>query len=381
MNILYDFQIFSLQKYGGISRYYYQLISCAGNHYEPKVVADYHINEILNEMHVSKPFLWNCKKSLGGKSFPGKGICCNIYNRITNYVDPWKHNQDKVISILNEKKTDVFHPTYYDDYFLSRIAKTPFVLTVHDMIHELFPELFFKDKTILLKKNLITAADHVIAVSNTTKKDILDFVDIPEKKVTVIYHASSFGKKSKYEDIPTLPKRYILFVGQRKGYKNFYFFLSAIDRFLKNDPELSVICAGKPFSIDEKKWMFEQDIPSDRILNFQVSDNELQALYIGAQFFVFPSLYEGFGIPVLEAFLSGCPVALSCKGSLPEIGGDAAVYFDPKSAIDIQHAMEQLLQNDELRGMLIRKGYERAAMFTWQQTLLQTSDVYKKVLS
>src|SRR5690606_2346406 len=232
---------------------------------------------------------------------------------------------------------DIFHPTYYDAYFLS-LLKRPFVLTVHDLTHEIYPEFFPQnDPFITHKREVIAKADHIIAISHSTAKDLQEVFGIAEKKISVIYHGYYKGHIQEDTDFP-LPARYLLYVGDRAGYKNFTRFITAVAPLLRQDKELFVICAGGgEFRLAERELFYRNGI-SENILQRSATDPQLNNMYQKAIMFVYPSLYEGFGLPILEAFSNNCPVAMSDSSCFPEVGGNAVIYFDPYSPEDMLKA-------------------------------------------
>jgi len=285
---------------------------------------------------------------------------------------------DSIIKCL-KGNYDIFHPTNYDPYFL-KINKKPFVITIHDMIHEKFPNYFANDQeTARCKKELAYKCNHIIAVSENTKKDILYFYkDIKPEKISVIYHGNSLRKVDENYSKAEYLNNYLLFIGDRIYYKNFELFITAVCKILI-EHDLYLICTGKNFSSEEIK-LFENNKISDRVKHNYVSDNKLYSLYQNAIAFIFPSLYEGFGIPVLESFAAGCPAILSNASSLPEVGGDAALYFDPNSRDDMNSAIEKVVTNSFLRDELILKGKKRLKLFDWENAALRTANVYRNLV-
>jgi len=346
MKIFYDYQIFSTQRYGGISRYFY---------------------EIMKDKDYILPIVFNRNAYLKkGINFKGQ---TRIYNTI-NFI--------LTISYLKKSQYDIFHPTYYNPYFLKYI-KTPFVLTIHDMIHERFPKLMNpNDKTAIRKKLLANKAQRIIAVSNKTKEDVIKILNIPESKVDVIYHGSDFNKiNSNKEFSKKLPKRYIIFTGNRRGYKNFHNFVESIKDFLKKE-DLYLVCAGgEVFNNEEEKFLKENEI-DNKVLQFFCNDEELKALYENALFFVFPSLYEGFGIPLLEAMGSNCPILCSNTSCFPEIVQDSAVFFNPYDVDDMKEKINFALNNDLTE--YIKRGQDRFKHFSWDKARNETMESYKKIL-
>lgn len=367
MKILYDHQIFTQQQYGGISRYFYELIKrFEGNENSCDVATFFSDNAYYNKEVNQK-----LKSFFPNKNFRGKG---SIVKKINQEVSNFK---------IRKGDYDVCHPTYYDDYFLNSIKEKPYVVTFYDMIHEKFSDQFeiLKSDTKIYdnKKRLLECSSKIIAISETTKNDIIEFFDVDSSKIDVVYLGNSLqnfhiGNKRLVE------QDYILFVGNRGIYKNFDFFVSAISQLLIDD-NLKLICAGGgDFSQDEvvllKHLKLENQVVFKKILN----DDVLANYYTHALFFCFPSLYEGFGIPVLETFACGCPALLSNGGSLPEVGGDAALYFDPTDAESLIKSASELINNKYLRLILKEKGHDRLKEFSWDKTFQDHLKVYKSVV-
>jgi glycosyltransferase involved in cell wall biosynthesis len=364
MKILYDHQIFDNQVHGGISRYFYNLMD---QFYKNKSV-DFKFSSMYSHNNYLKTSEFKKVLSfLEDKKFKGKDRLLNFFL-----------NLNKFNSIFNLKKQsfDIFHPTEYGTYFLDYIQDKPFVLTVYDMIHEIYN----KDciDYINRKKLLIQKATKVIAISENTKQDILKFVDVPEHKVEVIHLASSFNNK-KLEHV-LLPKKFLLFIGNRGGYKNFDFFLDSIKNFLKKDEKLFLVCVGGGYFIKSEIEFINQNNLAGKVLHFNLTDHQLSYAYSKALAFVLPSLYEGFGIPILEAFSCGCLVLLANKSCFPEVAQDAAIYFDPQNSASILQATEKVLIDKKLRSEKIEKGFKRLRDFSWQKMALQTEQVYKSIL-
>jgi glycosyltransferase involved in cell wall biosynthesis len=283
--------------------------------------------------------------------------------------------------LLFKHDFDVFHPTYYNPYFLKYIYKKPFVLTIYDMIHELYPKLFSKkDKTPEWKKLLAQKADKIIAISKNTKKDILKLYNVDENKIEVIYLGNSLKNDAFSTPNIKLPDNFILFVGDRIGYKNFDFFIRSIAPLLRNDASLYVVCSGGgKFSEKESNLIKELNIKNS-VLQYSVDDRILSYFYQKARVFVFPSLYEGFGIPVLESFSCGCPIALSMTSSLCEVAGDAALYLNPMDEFSIRETVSKIIYSEEIRKELQIKGFKQLEKFSWEKTAKDTLNVYRSLI-
>lgn len=388
MNVLYDHQIFETQQFGGISRYFYELwrhAKQAGFSAQIKVL--YGKNAYLveaDEFRTSMQLFddpW--RVFLEGVNVPGKELILRLKHRLVPGKS-WKSrlktkNRHAVLKHLQDNPYDIFHPTYYDPYFLEVLQGRPFVLTVFDMIHERFPEYFkVTDRVSDNKQQLCQAATRIIAISEQTKRDLSAIFQIAPDKIEVVHLANSISPGHEMPEIK-LPETYLLFTGSRIMYKNFYFFVRAIADILR-DHHVKLVCTGKNFSTDERGF-FESIGVQHHVLHIAADDAMLAHLYHHARAFVFPSLYEGFGIPILEAFACGCPAILSNTSSFPEIAGNAAIYFEPKDLRSIQEAIAKVIYHEDARNDLIARGYERVKLFSWASTARKTAKVYKKALN
>jgi glycosyltransferase involved in cell wall biosynthesis len=369
MKILYDHQTFAIQEYGGISRYFLELMNQFRVKKDLEVSFDAALHYSNNEYLHDYPFL-KYQPFLPGTRFRGKGPLLNQINKLYS------------IPFIFRGNYDLFHPTYYDPYFLKYLKGKPFVITVHDMIHEIFPQYFPRyDRIRAYKRLLARKASHIIAVSGNTRDDLLHFYDIDPGVIEVVYHGNPFhGQEFQHHAQTESHEAYFLFVGNRRKYKNFDFFVSTVSSILTSNPKLKIICAGGgEFTPEEKKFFEKLNIPR-QVFQVRASDEDLKQLYSRAIAFVFPSLYEGFGIPVLEAFSCGCPALLSNTSSLPEIGGEAALYFDPSDPDTLYSVIVDLLENEKLREQLVVSGLNRIKNFTWEKTAWGTRAVYQQAL-
>lgn len=275
-----------------------------------------------------------------------------------------------------------FTPAHY----APRFCPVPLVVTIHDLSYFYFSEEFLKKDLYKLKnwtKYSVEKAKKIIAVSNNTKQDLIKFYSVPESKIEVIYNG--YEKRTINLDLRfknyDLIKNYILYVGTLQPRKNIPILIHAFNKFRKNNPDLKLVITGK------KGWLYEEifnlvkklALEKDVIFTGYVADERLAYLYRNAFCFVLPSLYEGFGLPVLEAMSFDCPVISSNSSSLPEVGGDACLYFDPKSKEELLKRLEELKNNEDLRKNLIEKGRERIKLFSWQKCANQTLKIIKSV--
>jgi len=367
MKVLYDHQIFSTQVYGGVSRYFVELIKNFKD--SGSVKGD------LSVLFTNNYYLRNAKCKQYRTFFPKYN-----FKGKTKLLDSLNEFYSK--QYLRFNTFDVFHPTYYDSYFIRYIGNKPFVLTVYDMIHEKFPEYFSKnDITTQKKKYIANKASKIIAISNSTKMDLINIFNIPEKKIKVVYlgYLNNQFKDKEYKVIE-LPSKFILFVGSRRGYKNFRLFIKSITSILQKENEINVICVGGgKFTKNEVGWFKFLNI-NGQISQLDVADALLSQIYKKALFFVFPSLYEGFGLPILEAFSNGCPVLCSNTSSLSEVAGDTAMYFNPYDVDSIKNSVRIALDNSEIMNNLKLKAFERLGNFSWENTAKRTQEIYEMVV-
>jgi glycosyltransferase involved in cell wall biosynthesis len=371
MKILLDPQIFLLQKYGGISRYYTELFSILSRKKNIKVILPFYST---TNIYYSQSTLITFQQ----KTY---SFYISILSklRIRYKENTIGRNEDYLNSSICKQEYDLFIPTFYNPYFLKYIGSKPFVLTVYDMIHELFPEFYINDSLMVVKnkKDLMEKATRIIAVSENTKKDIIKiYPHIDSSKIDVVYHGCSI--KTSQKKIPFLPLNYVLYVGSRNNYKNFTFLVSSISDLLIQYSNLFLICAGGgELDTIENELIRELGI-ENKVLQKNFEENELATYYRNAKCFVFPSLYEGFGIPILESMACGCPVVLAYHSSFPEIAGDAGVYFELNNSEDLKRKIEIFIQVESVRDEYSLKGLEQVKKFSWEKAAIECLIVYEK---
>jgi glycosyltransferase involved in cell wall biosynthesis len=282
----------------------------------------------------------------------------------------------------------VFHPSYYGTLPL---AVAPTVVTVYDMIQEKFSDLFVNRDhaaTLARKRACVTSAARLLAISERTKTDLCELFDVPPERVDVTplaadadfwrTHATE-AAAARFAAAAGLSGPYLLFVGSRHGYKNFAGLIEAYARWEgREDVTLAVI--GRPWKDAERALLADAGV-ADRVRHCgQVNAVELAGAYAGAAAFVYPSMYEGFGLPPLEAMACGTPVAASTGGSIPEVVGDAAESFDPEDPDALAAALTRVLtpaRSAELR----TAGARRVEQFSWDRTAALTLDGYRRALA
>jgi len=362
--VVYDYQVFEWQKYGGVSRYIYEIASYLSHQkaLEVEILALAHINEYLKNGDpgfITGFSVPNINKTGRIK----RGFNANLSRAILRYSPP-----------------NIIHKTYYQPHQLAP-KNTKVVTTIHDMTHEKFSQYFPDQRDSRNKAKSAALADHIICVSQNTKKDLIELFDIDPNKISVVYLGSSLTPT--YDQTSNLEKTvpYILFVGDRDGYKNFQRLLQAYASSSQLKRDFKLICFGrKPLSSDELNLIHELGLPEGQILQVSGDDKALTRYYQGASALVYPSLYEGFGIPLIEAMSLGCPVACSNVSSLPEVAENAAELFDPYQPESIMTALENVLYSSLRAEELIHLGNERAKKFTWKICAEQTYAVYCSLL-
>ena len=362
MNVLFDSHIFGLQPVGGISRYFVELARQLMNFdgVNARVLAPLHINRLLFESNVPRLSL---NINAGRLNFRSRLLLDRVISQaMTVAIAP-----------------DVLHTTYYLQHSHPFRTKA-LVLTVHDMIHELFPADFpADDLTAGRKKLAVAAADHIICVSEKTRNDLCQILDVDISRTSVVYHGVSPKNKFKCP-ASQLHRPYLLFVGQRGGYKNFAMLLRAVAGSRQLREGFGIVAFGaRPFSVGEIALMSSLGLAQDVVAYFSGNDAVLDSLYSGAACFVYPSAYEGFGMPLLEAMSFGCPVVAADTSCIPEVAGDAAELFDASSADALALAILKVVSSPSRIVDLTRAGYARAANFTWPNTARKTLDVYRMV--
>ena len=361
MVIVYDHQIFCWQEYGGISRYFFELARRVAHaeDFSASIVAPLHVNSYIDQKDIE----------VHGIRIPKLKNSGRILDFVDSLISP---------SMVRKMKPDLLHETYYRKKGFAPKGR-PTVLTVFDMTHEKYPEEFLsRDNTAELKKAAVSRADHIICISENTRRDLIEILDVPVEKTSVVHLGYSLTEDASCNEIPQA-RPYLLYVGARGSYKNFSRLLEAYaaSAHLKNNFDL-VAFGGGAFSTTEKERIGVLGVENS-VVHKSGSDAVLASLYARAAAFVYPSIYEGFGIPLLEAMSQGCPVICSDASSFPEIAGNAASYFDPFEGESMRAAIEGVVDSDELRGRFIASGRERAAQFSWDRTAMETMNIYKEL--
>lgn len=304
------------------------------------------------------------------------------------YQEPWR--QFVLPLLLKRHKIDV---CFFTNFVLSVAASCPMVLTIHDLSVWLYPRTHSL-RNVVWARTLVPISTrrsrHIIADSSNTKMDIVRLIKAPTSKVSVIHLGApdECNPEPQPEDEEAIQhygiiKPYILFVGTLEPRKNLNTLIKSFDKVAKAKPGVHLVLAGRRGWLAQAIFdeLEQRDLLGRVHITGYVKEQYLPALYRQASAFIYPSLYEGFGLPPLEAMSSGTPVIVSRSSSLPEVVGDAGLFVDPLDADDMARAMEAVVGDAELAGSLRKKGLERAKQFSWKKTAERTLDILREAAS
>lgn len=372
LHILYDHQMFTIQRFGGITRIFIELMrelskeqDCALHWHRGLYIDGYDIADFQKRL---KRY-WSFEKI----PFLQRKRTKEAINKLSF----------KWFVRLFGRQYDIYHLTYYD-YSLIDIAKAKkLALTIQDMIPEKYLVSMSRfHKLIEDRKRLIERADLIFVSSQSTQNDLLNMFQIDAGKVFITYWATRMKEITPMPAPNSVLKRpYFLYVGTRSKYKNFEILMKAFasDEWLKSN--FQVVCFGGTggFLEPELKF-FEQHNMTDKFIYLSGNDGLLKTLYMNAQALVYTSRYEGFGLPPLEAMECKCPVICCQTSSIPEVVGDAAVFFNPDSPEELAQCLHTVIENTTKRSEIIKKGENRGQLFSWKKAAKETLDGYRSIL-
>jgi len=367
MKVLFDSQIFNAQKYGGISRYYVRLAE------NLRLIDDVSIS-IFSPLFINK--------------YLSQLACDDIFRGLE--VNQRLQPISKVLShaathlAVSYKSPNIVHKTYYypERYPMGNNRS---VLTVYDMIHELYPENFGRfDLTSKFKYEAVKKADHIICISENTRSDLLRLWNCDPDKVSVVHLGfDGFQSSPLSPSITNFIKNsfgeFILFVGLRSGHKNFHRLLEAYGKDKSLHNQFNLVCfGGGAFKLEELTEINKLGLQS-KLFQVDGEDDVLCSMYLEAKLFVYPSIYEGFGIPPLEAMSVGCPVAAAIGSSISEVCGSAVEYFDPLDVDSIADSLGRVLGDYRYKERLVASGFLQSEKFSWRKCATETLNCYKAV--
>ena len=361
LRILYDFEAFSDQDRGGITRYVMELASRIATEAEVQVYAGWHRSLVLRQHQ--PPWVI-------GRYFPPLANT----GELRRHLNAWLTRR-----AIARFEPDIIHRTYFRHASRYR-ESSPAVITLYDLTYFRYPELLPGGATVRRRtRQVAEQAKRVICISQHTKDDAMRLLALPPEKCTVI----PLGVDS-CPSAPAAPppwgKPYLLFVGQRGGYKNFDLALRALAD-TKELESFSLLAFGGGRLTPAEISTIQRLGLYGRVQWAQGGDALLATAYANAACLVYPSLYEGFGLPLLEAMAHGCPVACSNTSSLPEVGGDAVEYFDPANPGAIASALRNVLLQPSHRSRLVGAGRRRAATLSWDRCATLTRKLYAQLQS
>jgi glycosyltransferase involved in cell wall biosynthesis len=367
LRILYDHQVFSLQDAGGASRYHFELIRNLQGLDEIGI-------EILLGLNGSvMPFL-----SL-------QQARTRVFGRRTA-VKPglYRYAMNEFFSAIAAPlrgQVDIYHPTLYRA--LPWVRRRGVVVTHHDCIHERFPHLFPNAASIIAtKRKLFSQADTILCVSASSQRDLLHFYDVPEEKTHVVHHGfaplcvvdKGAGQSGAETSAP-----YLLYVGSRASYKNFGLLVEAFSRSGLAGSYRLLAMGGGAFSAQEKEQIASLQLTGSITLNPKGDEATLARAYRNAALFIYPSMYEGFGFPPLEAMSVGCPVLVNRTSSLPEVCGDAVFYFDSSDPEELAQRLRSIVEDQPGMASKRKLGERQVKLYDWSRCAQGTLAVYQKV--
>ena len=361
MRVALDEQIFTIQEYGGISRLFFELARQFERYPELGVdvlpMDSAIINRYVLEDH-------NLSQKL--QVHPAKGK----YQALVKYL----------LRRNSRVNADIVHNTFYLPHGLFGYSGSKRIVTIHDMIPEMLPKTRRRLDLLTLKGKYIRQADHIICVSSATRGDLLRLYPDIKAPISVVHHGVDPIFTPSVPRWSDLPSSYILFVGNRGQYKDASVLLKAFAQFTKEFPETTLLfVGGGQFNSQEISFMNSLGI-RNKTQHRILPDAEMSSAYGNALFTVFPSRFEGFGLPALESMACGTPTILANATSLPEVGGDAAEYFTPGDHEELAQVMLRLAHDESRRTLLSQKGAIQAASFSWERCAAETVDVYRQTL-
>lgn len=375
MKVLYD-DIGFREPHGGVSRYFTELMKHLRKCATWEIAASETYNEYLEAPPFSIPASRHSFRTfLPGVNFKGKSVVYGMLARLGLRKSMELQNERMFLAALLKGDFDVLHltgPHGGGTAWRKYRGKAKVVVTIHDLIPDMTWGGARGARVRSQRKYDLAHCDAIIAVSKNTKRDLVRMYGVDEEKVTVVYHGFESAAQYAAADAKACVK-YVLYVGKRCGYKNSDFFLREMAPLLREDKELRIVMTGRGLTPDETRLCRECGIDGKVEARF-FPDEEMPSLYANARCFVYPSRYEGFGIPILESFAAGCPAVLANASCFPEVGGDAALYFDADDGEGMRRAVREAMGQG--RDELVRKGRQRVKEFTWDKCAERTLAVY-----
>ena len=362
MRVALDEQIFAIQRYGGISRLFYE-----------------QAQELLGN------------SDLGVELLPMRAPVVNEYILddsaarrsldVTSATSPYKALGRYLSRARRASHADVHHATFYLPRGLQDYPGARHVITVYDMIPELLPTTRRRLDFLTQKRRYIARADHVICISESTRNDLFKIYPDLHVATTIAYPGVASHFKPDAAPVPKAPDHYILHVGKRTSYKDGITLINAFIRVAAHFPDVCLLLVGGGLLSRRELNLISEAGITRRVVQMDLPDSLMPSVYANALVTVLPSRYEGFGLPAVEALACGSPLILAHTSSLPEVGGDAASYFPPGDSIALAQELSTILSDSSARLEMRQCGTERAAHFTWNAFARSNVDAYQSTLA
>lgn len=368
IDVLFDSQIYDLQNFGGISRMYSDMANDLNRN---EIIQRYTGNGITSGKYQD----YYARFSIGKTD--------NAYLKDVYCDDETPSNHEISVSELKKGDFDIFYPTFFSPYFLNYIGDKPYIMSVHDMIPEIYDEYFSRnDLQIVGKKEMVKHAAAIEVPSECTKKDLIKILGVDESKIHVIGRALNPKFGTEYYDINVLGYDYILYVGQRNAYKRFDWFIKHIAPFLEKHKDINVVCTGKQFNNQEIRMIAEHNLWG-RVRTIFADDVTMASLYKHAKFFVFSSEYEGFGLPVLESYKMGCIALLNDIEVFREITDGQGTFFNLKeNESNLSEVAEKVVSlTNEEKNAILEKQYKILQKYSFEKYMNNVREIFNSVLS
>lgn len=365
MKVFFDGKIFSLQRYGGISRLFFELMRSFGQ--AQRVEQILYRGAYIDHYPFDREWF---KRYYGFRTpvTPGR-----------RFIKPLDDMGMELAYRLNATSDLIYHSTYYR---IPKRLRGPLVVHTYDMIHELYSG---DVNTKILKKKAFNTADLIISISESTKKDLCELHQIDPQRVVVAYPgvSSVFHKHTRH--ISTAERNeerpYLLYVGNRGWYKNFDLLLKTfISQEYFYGFDLVLVGGGKNLTVQQQEAVSKSPGKGVWLKMRFCNDSELAELYSNATAFVCTSLYEGFGIPLVEAMACGCPVIAANTSSIPEVVGNAALLFNPENPEELGRHIDRIINDSSISIDLIKKGKLQAQKFSWEAMTNAVYEGYSRLI-
>lgn len=366
IDVLIDDQIFLMHARGGISRYFAELLREFDAHPE------WGVNALTSVRYSPNQHLREVDPEVRDLPFREMSRLWKVSKRLARY--PSTVMEGRLVP-------DVVHFTYYDPRKLGIFPEVPKVVTVHDMVPELLPEDLVDGSPHMAKREYVERADAIICVSEKTRDDLFSvWGEITDRPVIITGHATS--ERFNPGVAPADPGyRYLLHVGSREHYKNFGLLMTAYAGSAAQRAGVRLLAVGGGELTDAEQELAAVLGIAEDLVQVTAAETDLPGFYRGAELFVFPSLFEGFGLPVLEAMATGTPTVLADIDVFHEVAGDAAVFYSPEDPWALRAELDRLCADGTERARLASAGVQRAAEFSWQRTALATAELYRQLAS